>query len=53
MKNSYDFCGVACGAGVSNEKNILRYPDGLDAEIFSFKALENALYTCEPSESLF
>jgi len=42
MKNSYDFCGVACGAGVSNEKNILRYPDGLDAEIFSFKALKNA-----------
>ena len=42
MKNSYDFCGVACGAGVSNEKNILRYPDGLDAEIFSFRALENA-----------
>jgi spore coat polysaccharide biosynthesis protein SpsF len=40
--NSYDFCGIACGAGVYNEKNILRYPDGLDAEIFSFAVLENA-----------
>ena len=38
----YDFCGVACGAGVANEKNINRFPDGLDAEIFSFKVLEEA-----------
>ena len=40
--SSFDFCGIACGAGVSNEKNVLRYPDGLDAEIFSFEVLKNA-----------
>ena len=38
----YDFCGVACGAGVANKININRYPDGLDAEIFSFKVLKEA-----------
>tara|TARA_B100000519_G_C14171980_1_gene404382 strand:+ start:128 stop:907 length:780 start_codon:yes stop_codon:yes gene_type:complete len=38
----FDFCGVACGAGVSNSMNINRFPDGLDAEIFSFKVLEDA-----------
>ncbi len=38
----YDFCGVACGAGVAREKNINRFPDGLDAEIFSFKVLSEA-----------
>ena len=36
----FDFCGVACGAGVVKEKNINRYPDGLDAEIFSFDILK-------------
>jgi spore coat polysaccharide biosynthesis protein SpsF len=39
---NYDFCGVACGAGVANEININRFPDGLDAEIFSFKTLQEA-----------
>ena len=39
---SYDYCGVACGAGVSRLKNINRFPDGLDAEIFSFKVLQEA-----------
>ncbi|MBT5404148.1 MAG: glycosyltransferase family protein [Crocinitomicaceae bacterium] len=38
----FDFCGVACGAGVVKEKNINRYPDGLDAEIFSFDILKEA-----------
>jgi len=38
----FDFCGVACGAGVAKEKNINRFPDGLDAEIFSFKILSEA-----------
>ena len=36
----YDYCGIACGAGVSNKKNINRFPDGLDAELFSFDILE-------------
>ena len=39
LDGNYDFCGVACGAGVAKEKNINRFPDGLDAEIFSFKIL--------------
>ena len=39
---SYDFCGVACGAGVAKDKNINRFPDGLDAEIFSFNVLKEA-----------
>ena len=38
----FDYCGIACGAGVANKKNIKRYPDGLDAEIFKFEALEYA-----------
>ena len=38
----YDFYGVACGAGVAKENNINRYPDGLDAEIFSFNVLKEA-----------
>ena len=38
----FDFCGVACGAGVSKDKNINRFPDGLDAEIFSFNVLKEA-----------
>ena len=37
-----DYCGIACGAGVLTETNINRYPDGLDAEIFSFQVLEAA-----------
>ena len=42
FKGSYDFCCVACGASVANENNINRFPDGLDAEIFSFKVLQEA-----------
>jgi spore coat polysaccharide biosynthesis protein SpsF len=40
--SSYDFCGVASGAGVANQKRIKRFPDGLDAEIFSFRVLKEA-----------
>ncbi len=40
--NNYDYCGIATGAGVSGENDILRFPDGLDAEIFSFSTLEKA-----------
>jgi len=39
FNDQFDFCGVACGAGVAKEKSINRFPDGLDAEIFSFKIL--------------
>ncbi len=39
---SFDFCGVACGAGVANQKNVRRFPDGLDAEIFSMQVLKEA-----------
>ena len=38
----FDYCGVACGAGVAKEKNINRFPDGLDAEIFSYDVLKEA-----------
>jgi spore coat polysaccharide biosynthesis protein SpsF len=38
----FDFCGVACGAGVAKEENINRFPDGLDAEIFSYDVLNEA-----------
>tara|TARA_B100000575_G_scaffold248041_1_gene213812 strand:+ start:192 stop:974 length:783 start_codon:yes stop_codon:yes gene_type:complete len=38
----FDYCGIACGAGVSNKKNIFKYPDGLDAEIFSMTSLSDA-----------
>ncbi len=40
VTENYDHIGIATGAGAINEKN--RYPDGLDAECFSFKALEQA-----------
>ena len=42
FSEKYDFFGMACGAGVPNKKNINRFPDGLDAEIFSFKILYEA-----------
>ena len=42
INGAYDFCGVASGAGVANQKKIKRFPDGLDAEIFSFKVLKEA-----------
>ncbi|MDA9213413.1 glycosyltransferase family protein [Flavobacteriaceae bacterium] len=41
-ENDFDYCGIATGAGVANKKSILRYPDGLDAEIFKFSVLERA-----------
>lgn len=37
--NKVDFCGVATGAGVAGREVIGRYPDGLDAEIFSMDIL--------------
>ena len=42
FSGKFDFCGVACGAGVAKKDNINRFPDGLDAEIFSLKVLEEA-----------
>lgn len=42
FKGDYDFCGTACGANVANDVNTNRFPDGLDAHIFSFKALQEA-----------
>ncbi len=42
-KKKYDLFSIATGAGASEEKfNGYRYPDGLDAEVFSFEALETA-----------
>ena len=38
---SIDYAGLACGAGVFNER-INKYPDGLDTEVFTFNALERA-----------
>lgn len=38
---NYDHVGVATGAGVAGEEGY-RYPDGLDAECFSFAALQRA-----------
>ena len=38
----YDHCGVAAGAGVANINQINRFPDGLDAEIFSMEVLTKA-----------
>lgn len=34
-----DFCGIATGAGVAAKDVVGRYPDGLDAEIFSMHVL--------------
>ena len=42
FKNGFDHCGIACGAGVANKKKVNKYPDGLDAEIFSFSVLKEA-----------
>lgn len=38
----FEYCGVATGAGVAHEGFNGRFPDGLDAEIFSFAVLERA-----------
>jgi len=40
--NSFEYCSVACGAGVAGKVVNKRYPDGLDAEIFSFNVLNIA-----------
>lgn len=37
--NNFDFCGIAAGAGVAKNGFEGRYPDGLDAEIFTMQAL--------------
>lgn len=39
FKGQYDHCGIAIGPGVDENKRQERFPDGLDAEIFSMKAL--------------
>jgi len=41
FKGNFDHMGIATGAGVLNDKTN-RYPQGLDASIFSFSALEKA-----------
>ena len=40
--NKFEYCGIATGAGVATQNFYGRFPDGLDAEIFSFSALEKA-----------
>tara|TARA_B100000315_G_scaffold25642_1_gene22133 strand:- start:16 stop:801 length:786 start_codon:yes stop_codon:yes gene_type:complete len=40
--NSFEYCSVACGAGVAGKGVNKRYPDGLDTEIFSFNVLNVA-----------
>jgi spore coat polysaccharide biosynthesis protein SpsF len=40
--SDYDLCGVACGAGMVYQTEVKRFPDGLDAEIFSMKTLSEA-----------
>ena len=42
LQAGYDFCGVATGAGVAGKDVPGRFPDGMDAEIFSFNVLETA-----------
>jgi spore coat polysaccharide biosynthesis protein SpsF len=39
FQDGFDFCGVAAGAGVAGREVVGRYPDGLDAEIFSMEIL--------------
>jgi len=41
MPGNYDYAGIAAGAGASVLK-INKFPQGLDAEIFSFRALKAA-----------
>ena len=38
--NKYDYCGIATGAGVADNDNIFRFPDGLDAEIFKYSVIK-------------
>lgn len=37
--NNFDYCGIATGAGVAKDSFEGRYPDGLDAEIFTIQTL--------------
>lgn len=39
FENKFDYCGIAAGAGVAIDGFEGRYPDGLDAEIFTVQAL--------------
>ncbi len=39
-KGNLDYCAVGTGAGVANEKQFRRFPDGMDAEAFTFQTLE-------------
>lgn len=45
--NKLDYCGIATGAGVADKGFIGRFPDGLDAEIFTFHTLERAYHEAE------
>lgn len=42
FKNNYDHCGIATGAGATQEGFTGKFPDGLDAEIFTMNALKTA-----------
>ena len=42
FENKYDFFAVATGAGVANKDFSGRFPDGMDAEIFSYTLLKTA-----------
>lgn len=42
INNKFDHCGIATGAGAAREGFIGRFPDGLDAEIFTMSALRAA-----------
>jgi spore coat polysaccharide biosynthesis protein SpsF len=42
LEKQYEYFSVATGAGVANKDFSGRFPDGLDAEIFSYSLLKNA-----------
>ncbi len=44
FSEDYDHLGVATGAGVAG-KNIFKFPDGLDCEVFKFEVLEKGALT--------
>lgn len=44
-----DYCAVATGAGVSQLESFGKFPDGLDAEIMRFSALEDAWKNAQSS----
>lgn len=48
-KGNFDYFAIATGAGVAKMK-IKRYPDGLDCEIFSSKALDMAYQQAKTSD---